>query len=197
MTMVDSVAAFMQSALSVLLLLVLLFYFWRQYRVDALREKLFRIRGELFDYAATGAVSFDDPAYARLRVLMNSMIRFAHKLTPSRVMLMVLFVKPLTEYAPESPLVKWEEAVSDLSPDKQVKLHEFHDRMMNVVVLHLTKSSVFLSLAFALFAILSSIASGKRKPIEEVSKDLPGRRVVEVQAINAEQVEEEREPVPA
>jgi hypothetical protein len=35
----------------------------------------------MFDYAADGNISFNDPAYALLRKSMNGFIRYAHTLT--------------------------------------------------------------------------------------------------------------------
>src|SRR5882672_8095868 len=98
MTPIAYVSASLHLTLALLLLWVLLFHFWRRYRVDSLRERLFELRGELFDYAAAGDVSFSDPAYTRLRMLMNSMIRFAHRFTTSRVVTIYIFRNELKNF---------------------------------------------------------------------------------------------------
>ena len=61
-----------------------LFFLFRAYRVEALRDRLFAVRQELFDLADSDGVEFSDPAYATLRQLINSFIRYAHQLTAFR-----------------------------------------------------------------------------------------------------------------
>ncbi len=194
MTTVDHVSASLHLALALFLLVVFVFYFWRQYRIDALRERLFVIRGELFDYARSGAVSFDNPAYTRLRVVMNRMIRFAHKFTFGRIVMIVLFRRTLNEAKPESTLAQWEEAVSQLPAKKQKEIRDLHDEMMSAIVWHITTGSPILLLIFTFFAIRSLLTHGHKTPwpkVTDVSRSLPGVNAVEVQAIGAEIIEEE------
>ncbi len=40
-------------------------------RLDCFRQNMFSVRDELFDYAAAGNISFDNPAYILLRLQMN------------------------------------------------------------------------------------------------------------------------------
>jgi hypothetical protein len=201
MTTIELISAVLHLCLAASLLWILVFYFWRQHRVDALRERLFRIRGELFDYADSGEVSFDDPAYAKLRVVMNGMIRFAHRFTFFRLALMVLFSDVLEKVDVENPLSQWEEALQRIPTRQQKRLRELHDKMMGTIIVHVTTGSPILCLVFG-FYILCSIASGtiKRLDRDEVNKlgrQLPGVDTLEVQAINAELGEEENalEPV--
>src|SRR6266487_2284230 len=114
MTPVQFISMSLHSGVGLLLLWVLIFHFWRQYRLDVFRERLFEIRAELFDYAAKGEVRFDDPAYARLRVVMNGMIRFAHKFTFTRVAIVFLLRRRLEKLQPPDPLAEWREAVAKL-----------------------------------------------------------------------------------
>ena len=67
--------------LSLLGLWVWFFWLYRDYRVDAYRQRVFALRNELWDYAAAGHISFDDPAYLVVRNRMNGLIRFAHLLS--------------------------------------------------------------------------------------------------------------------
>jgi hypothetical protein len=69
----------------------LYFFCWREHRIDAYRQRLFGVRDDLFDFAASGGIKFDDPAYTTLRDLSNGLIRFAHRLTFTRVWSIVLF----------------------------------------------------------------------------------------------------------
>jgi hypothetical protein len=197
MTPVEYVSASLHTELTLLVFSVFIFYFWRQYRLDALREKLFELRGELFNYASSRAVSFDDPAYAKLRVVMNIMIRFAHKFTFSRVALIFLFRRVFENLHLDNPLAEWQRAVSTLPEDRQKILRTLHDRMMATIVWHVTSGSPVLLVIFFWYA-LRFFASGKARRLDEVSKHLPGVEIVEAQAVNA-QLEEEcsLEPMPA
>ncbi len=76
------------AALSLLAVLVL--FLWREHRLDVFRQRIFEMRDDLFDFAAKGQMSFDDPAYGALRGLLNSYIRFAHRVTLPRAFAMLL-----------------------------------------------------------------------------------------------------------
>ena len=52
---------------------------------DWARNVMFAAREDLFDAAAAGRISFDDPGYCRIREGINSMIRFAHELSLIRL----------------------------------------------------------------------------------------------------------------
>jgi hypothetical protein len=69
----------------------LYFFCWHEHRIDTYRQRLFGVRDDLFDFAASGGIKFDDPAYTTLRDLSNGLIRFAHRLTFTRVWAIVLF----------------------------------------------------------------------------------------------------------
>src|SRR3989442_11092837 len=94
--------------ISLFALLILAFWFWRDYRIDSLRERLFELRQELFDCAAMGVVPFDHPAYTDLRNIMNGMIRFAHKTTFLRLLLAVTADSIFPVPSIKKPYQDWE-----------------------------------------------------------------------------------------
>lgn len=67
------------SLASIVLIMWVLFWLYPDYQVDVFRQKMFQLRDELFDEAAQGKISFNDPAYGMLRSAMNGHIRFAHQ----------------------------------------------------------------------------------------------------------------------
>jgi hypothetical protein len=195
MTGIEYASTSLHFILALLLLWIFFFYPWRQYRVDALRERLFQIRGDLFDYAASGEVSFENPAYGKLRVLMNGMIRFAHKFTFSRLVMILLFRRLFEALPVPAPLAEWKEALSALPEAQQNRLREFHGKMMCAIIWHITSGSPIL-LAIFLVRVLRHFSTRRSKPFDDL--DLPGARIVEVEAITAELQEQEcGEPVPA
>src|ERR1700684_4026329 len=67
-----------------LVLLLVLNYCWRTYRVDMYRQMLFDIRDELFDIARE-YLNLRDADYRALREQFNAEIRFAHRTNLSRL----------------------------------------------------------------------------------------------------------------
>ncbi|MGD0007454.1 MAG: hypothetical protein ABSE93_02765 [Terriglobia bacterium] len=185
MTPIEHITASLHFALALFLFWTLCFHYWRRYRVDALRERLFQIRGELFDFAANGAISFDDPAYGQLRAVMNGMLRFAHKFTFSRLAMVLVLRKKLERLHPGGFLADWGEAVSRLPEGTQKSLREFHGRMIAAIAWHIVSGSPVLWIFFACLAF-RLLAGGKAGRLEEVSSQLPGVDIVEAQAINIE-----------
>lgn len=166
-------------------------WLWRDYRVDALRERLFLLRQELFDYAASGNVPFNDPAYRSLRDAMDGMIRFAHKISFIRLVLSVI----ANRLSP-SPLMgqhfrKWRLAVDQLkSQAVKDQLLEFHGKMAVAMVKHMvTGSPVMLTLLilFSMFvgavALIRGAAIGTKRVFDAFISRLPGIELLEGQAL--------------
>lgn len=170
---------------------VLIFWAWRDYRLDAFREKLFALRAELFDFAARGKVSFDHPAYTILRGRMNAMIRLAHVLTMTRLII-VLALKDKT--LPDHKLIQWQEAVEGLdSVEVKANLKDFHARMIKIISAEIGLRSVtILLLAFFIVAIaLLKMKLGKQTHVGQDRGLLPREHVqlLESQAVEADQEE--------
>src|SRR5580658_4090425 len=87
MTPLHNFSAALHIVMGLAAIWILLFKLVRDYRIDALRNRLFALRDDLFDYASAGNVEFDEPAYFKLRGVINSLIRFAHRLTFTRFLL--------------------------------------------------------------------------------------------------------------
>ncbi len=73
--------------ISIMLIVFVLIPLYNKYRIDAFRQKLFQLRGELFDWANEGNISFDNSAYITLRERINMFIRFTHHITLIRLIL--------------------------------------------------------------------------------------------------------------
>lgn len=80
------------SLVSVALLVMWAFWLYPDYRTDAFRQKMFKLRDDLFDDAASGKISFDSPAYGMLRNAMNGFIRFGHRLNIWQVLLFKMLI---------------------------------------------------------------------------------------------------------
>lgn len=73
---------------------------WRQFRIDSMRQELFKLRDELFMMAARGehGLTFDTPIYGEMRRMFNVRIRYAHSVTAfcALVSLPILWVFGIT-----------------------------------------------------------------------------------------------------
>jgi hypothetical protein len=150
-------AAVLQSLLCLAFLMPLLLKLWAGARLDSFRQEMFIVRDELFDYAASGKIGFDNPAYRLLRQLMNGFIRYGHQLTFFRICMGVAQLKVLGQKPSMKWTTDWERAVSNVK-DSEVKkcLEGFHSRAIMCVGKRLILGSPVL-LIIAVFGGLVSI----------------------------------------
>jgi len=126
----------------------LYFFGWREHRIDAYRQGVFAVRDELFDFAASGAIRFDDPAYTTLRDLSNGLIRYAHRLTFTRVWV----VACSNVLPPTTRMEKWMEEVQGRPRDVRDKLLKAHEAIAKASLRHVVAWS-----PVAWFFLLASV----------------------------------------
>jgi len=113
----------LKSALGLAGVWIFLFYFWRDYRLDAFREHVFSLRDRLFLFAAQDGISFEHPAYRILRNRANIAIRYAHEFTLTRMAVVLGY--PFRNQKSEAQ--KWMEAVNAIpSEETRLCLEEFN-----------------------------------------------------------------------
>lgn len=138
-TAIEAIA--IKSTLGLLGVWFFVFCFWRDYRLDALREDVFKLRDELFQFAASGAVGFETDAYKILRARMNAILRYAHLLTMTRLMVYVLRPHP----AKGGDLILWERSLELIpSVQAQQKLNEVNYSLVVAILRHLIFRSLVL-----------------------------------------------------
>jgi hypothetical protein len=118
---------------------------------------MFSVRDELFDYAASGKISFNDPAYRLLRQLMNGFIRYGHQLTFFRACLTVFQVKVMRREKDLTWTTKWEKALANIEDEEvRTSLSSFHDKTTVLVTTRLVFGSPVL-ITFLLCAVLTMV----------------------------------------
>lgn len=140
---------------------VLWFFLIKEQRIDMFRERLFELRDQLFDIAADGDLAYNHNAYTELRMLLNGMLRYAHRI--SLIGLVIAIIR--SEMRTEIPVgyEKWEQALLDLPKSTQVKLKAIHDEMSKQFVKHLFNGSLVLStFALGMFVFYSARATWHR-----------------------------------
>lgn len=110
---------------------------WCEYRLDRLRQDLFSVRDDLFLQAALGEISFTNEAYARLRTLMNGMIRYAHRIRIPQIIAAYFVVK---EIEPNAFFDAWTKEVHSLPDDQRILLQGAYEKMQKIVTRHLRTS---------------------------------------------------------
>ena len=135
--MLPTLAVVVDTSIKLVFVWVLAYCFWRPYRTDALRQRLFSLRDQLFDVAADGRIAFDDPAYWRLRRMMNCMIRFGHRISLIRLVIAAIGM-PRAIVDSDSSYKKWKTAVDAVeSNDLRQEIRSIHNEMGNVVIRHI------------------------------------------------------------
>ena len=129
------------------------YYLWKPLRVDSFRETLFALRDELFDLAADGVVPFNDPAYTQLRLMINGMIRFAHRATFPTMIMARLCVPDATS----ASYAAWQKCVERLPEGARARLLAVRDGVFGAFAKKVVGGSpvlwVFIWLKFSLSAI--------------------------------------------
>jgi len=172
-------------------LLWLVYYMgWRFYRIDSVRHDLFELRNELFLYATDGGVSFEEPAYVLLRQRIEALIRFAHTMTLSRVI--IIGIQLHKTQGALKYTQQWETTLTKLHIETSAKLRDIHNRAtIRVMVQMVSGNLILLILAALCFPIvrlqsrLQAHAKSKEESQLRVAKTL---RVdlVEEQAVLAQ-----------
>ena len=141
---------------------------WREHRVDTFRQRLFEVRDDLFDFAASGAIGFDDPAYIILRDLCNGMIRFGHRMNFTRIVAVAWF----GGLPKLNPMEAWE-------ADVKTRPHDVRDKLLETYAT-ITKASVWrvlgwspLAWLFVVVRIISGVAKvGVSIRVVKVPRDI-------------------------
>jgi hypothetical protein len=107
--------------------------------VDSFRQKMFRLRDDMFDDAVSGRISFNEPAYGMLRFTMNGAIRFAHMFSFLQFLFFVLRGPPSHETRHFAQ--RFGEHLNSLSAEKQKVYKDYAARMNRLLLRHLLLGS--------------------------------------------------------
>jgi hypothetical protein len=179
--------AAMSVVISAILLLVLC-CLYSGYRADNLRDHLFALRDEMFLYALDHGIA-ETPAHENLRLMMNSLIRYAHRVSLARLMLLEISRRVL-KLKPSLPAtyIEWVEAVKALPPDEAERMREFHAKAMLLIMTHMITGSPLLWPAFPLVMLHDVISKSTRafidRTVSAVSRRVPSVDLFEVDALS-------------
>ena len=119
---------------------------------DNLRDELFTVRDKMFLYALDRGI-LGNPAHENLRRLMNSLIRYAHRVSLGRLLLLDLSSRVFKiKSTPPKTYMEWVEAVAALSDDEAECMRDFHAQAMFLMMKHIVSGSPLLWAACVVWA---------------------------------------------
>jgi len=123
----------------------LYFIEYRTYRVDLTRQRLFKIRDDLFKKAEEGIVPFDSKAYGIARTTLNGMIRFAHDLSFLRILIILFTYKKIDqgEHAKRYQ-DEYAQALKELTKPAQEAILMSQLDMHLMLIAHVVRSSLIM-----------------------------------------------------
>jgi hypothetical protein len=193
MTPLANFSAALQLLLALGALWFLVFKLAREYRLDVLRDRLFALRERLFDYAADGNISFDHPAYTKLRKRINSLIRFGYRLTFTRFAMGIMFSTWNSDRYDQELLSEWENAVKELPPESQLELNSIQDDTLVLVVRHLVTGSPVMLAILGVFVACSVLSGITTRLLKAFTKKLPGLDILQIEVMVADAEERHSE----
>lgn len=142
----------LSTAVSLLLLLIVVHLIWIQ-REDRFRDRLFALRDELFLYAVDENL-VDATAHENLRLMMNGLIRYAHRVSFGRAILLDVSRRwfGLEDYVPRL-YADWLDTVDKLPVDQAARFRSYHDTALLIMTEHMMSGSPVLWLGCIVVAL--------------------------------------------
>jgi hypothetical protein len=151
----NEIFTMLSSLISVLLFWIMIFWFYRGYCVDLYRQKVFRLRAELFDDAMNGKLPFNHKSYGLLRVTMNGSIRFAHKLNLG--LLITLLISRRNVDDEELFGKKIENSLKGLTDTQTRMFYEYMTKLRHLTLVHMLQSSPVITATIIIPIILDVV----------------------------------------
>jgi hypothetical protein len=172
-------------AIGLFALWFLYFVCWREHRIDTYRQRLFEVRDDLFDFAASGAIKFSDPAYVTLRDLSNGLIRFGHRLNFTRIVAIALF----GGIPDSSRMQAWEVDVKTRPAAVRDKLLKAHAEIRKASLWHVLAWSPLAWVCTLVTIAIGILRVRVKITVVRVPRDIP--TVLEAEALEQSSLPEE------
>ena len=114
------------------------YQFWIPYRVDYFRQKLFKLRDELFEYANAGHVEFTHPAYTDLRLTINALIRYGHRVTIWRIVMSMVSLARSRNSHMANGYIEWKEQTERIENEEtRNRIYAFRNEISKIMAAHM------------------------------------------------------------
>lgn len=125
----------------------ILLHYYKKYCVDAYRQEIFKIRDELFNFAAEGGITFSHPAYGMARTYLNGTIRFTEHLSLVRMITANIVLKKHASHF-EMEIAN---RLKGLTEPQREAISAALDKAIAHTILYLVRKNVAVVLLFEVF----------------------------------------------
>jgi hypothetical protein len=144
-------------SLVALIAFAVLFYGpWQETCSDFARQLIFEQRNRLFDLAMAERMDFKSEEYRRIRRRLNGMIRFAHRLTWPR--LVVLSLEGDEEHAAELTIADLIKPIED--PSTAAEVNDILHRSLMALIAMMALKSIFVAVPATFLILLAACTRG-------------------------------------
>jgi hypothetical protein len=119
-------------------------HYYKKFQLDSYRQDIFKIRDDLFVYAAEGNIPFNHEAYKMVRGYLNGSIRFAERFSLLRIVIMKIEFK---EHKPHFQKV-FDSKLKGLSQEQIFKINSALDKVVNRTLLYIGDKNITLICLF-------------------------------------------------
>jgi hypothetical protein len=151
--------------------------------VDETRSDLFDVRDQMFLYAVDNNL-LDTDAYRQLRYLMNDFIRYAHRLSATRVLM--IYISSMKIRPPTSRFSStWNRSLLELSYTDREEMQSFLQRHKLIIVTHIIHRSILLRSLVYLCAMVMKLTHKGWRMSEDVVMAYAPWKAMEAEAASA------------
>ncbi|MGY1458184.1 hypothetical protein ACW5F0_05975 [Luteimonas sp. A534] len=166
----STILVFSVSAAFIVLCALIIFREAPRSAIALARNDLFKARDQLFRVAQSGAVGFDHEGYRAARALLNGLIRYAHDLSLSQLVLTRVLAKLRGVTISTRD---WDCAIASLPEDaKPLVQHVLDDAMLSMLRLMVTRS-LLLSIVAVALGVVHTIGTALVKLGGRIEKAVP------------------------
>jgi hypothetical protein len=154
-------------------LAVLIYWPWQELCTAFARQRLFEKRDTIFDLAAEGKLSFRDPDYRSIRVLLEKSIRFAHEVTVPRLIFYYIILWKSGGLDSKPELLKAVERIED-AETRGIVFALVRDALNTLLLMAIIKSpwAMFLLIPAYVLVVIAHIGRRFARTLRDNSQTL-------------------------
>ncbi len=139
--------------------------------LDALRERLFRLRFQLYEMGMSGELEFDSKPYRTAELIINGVIRFAHRMS----FLTYAYSRVEQERAKKLPgyvdlRVELMEQLETLPPQTRAKLGGIMKDTREAILAYMLLASIPTMIVYSLWILISELTTSKPRKKSEIGE---------------------------
>ena len=143
------------------------YQFWIPYRIDYFRQRLFKLRDELFEYANAGNLEFTHLAYTDLRLTINALIRYGHRVTIWRIVMSMASLARSGDSHMANGYIEWKEQTERIENEEtRNRIYAFRNEISKIMAAHMVLIS---PMTIAVVAAIAIYLRASKKMLKSLS----------------------------